>query len=787
MVGASAVFAQPKITSLSPDWIQRGATLDVTFAGQGLGSVTGLVFSGDSGLNASLVIETSAPSVTIESSAKTISVAGSSGGRSRSLRARITAASDAPLGVREVRAVGPTGISEPLNITVGAVPEVAEIEPNNAIEQGQMIAIPSAVAGKIQAATELDYFRFKAKKGEQLVLEVVAQRSGSPLDSSLALLDAKGKELARSEDTRSFDSVIEFTIPEDGDYFAQLRDFQYRGGLDYKYRLFISALPFVNYVFPFGGQRGKPLEISVVGRNIQGAEKMTLNIDASAPLGRQEIRLNTPHGLSNPVLLDVQDFSEFAETEPNNSDTNVNTVTVPVIVNGRIGAAKDVDRFTFKAAADQKVVCAIDARRYGSPLDTLLAVYAGQTLVMQNDDADGVDARIEFDAKKDTDYTVVVRDLTGRGGDNFGYRLAIRPPSTASATFVAKYFPDAVRLNRGGRTRIRCEVVRQGFDGPVRLAATDLPAGVSAEPLLIPVGRNEGDMLITATSEAMMATVPLRVVASAMVGGKELMQPASAIAPQPVAEKTYKQGFLSVFDTAPFTLDALTLATTMDQLKSATVDVLVSRRTGFTNDIKLSAVGFTAGREPITKSLDVKELTVKSDARSAQLKFTAKVDSEIGTRVVLLRGEATNNGQAVVQFSQPVALSVAQIPFVLTAEPPKLALNLAPVGSTNVDEVTLKVKVERRGFAGEIPLIIEGVPEGINVRGTNVAASAAEALVILTATDKAQPLTNGSLTVQAAAMFNDRLYRHKSGAVKLVISQPASIDVAATNSTVGPK
>src|SRR5438552_2174584 len=95
------VIAQPKITSLSPDWIQRGTTLDVSFAGEGLGSVTGLVFSGESGLSASLVIETSKPNVSIESSTKAISVAGTTTDRSKTLRARITAASEAALGARE--------------------------------------------------------------------------------------------------------------------------------------------------------------------------------------------------------------------------------------------------------------------------------------------------------------------------------------------------------------------------------------------------------------------------------------------------------------------------------------------------------------------------------------------------------------------------------------------------------------------------------------------------------------------------------------------------------------
>ncbi len=781
-----SLLAQPKITSIAPDWIQRGAALEVNIAGEGLGSVTGLVFSGESGLSATIIVVSNPPpSVTVESSSKGIGVAATGAkDRSKSLRARITAAPDAPLGGREVRVLGPNGISSPLNVTVGAVPEIAEAEPNDSIAQAQVISVPIAIAGVVQA-TELDHFRFAAKKGEQLVLEVMAQRSGSPLDSTLALLDANGKELVRDEDSRGFDSLIEFTVPEDGDYIAQVRDFEYRGGGNYKYRLFVGVLPFVDYIFPFGGQRGKPVEISVSGRNVQGSEKMTLNVDANAPLGRQEIRLNTPRGLSNPIQFDVEDLPEFTEVEPNNTGTNVNAVTVPVAINGRIGVAKDVDRFTFKPAADGKLVCEVEARRFGSPLDALLALHAGESLIAQNDDAAGADARIEFDAKTNTEYTVTLRDLTGRGGDNFTYRMFVRPPKAAAPTLVARFFPDEVRLNRGGRTRIRCEILRQGFDAPVRLSATDLPPGVSAEPLVIPAGRNDGDMLIFAAPDASMATQPLRIFASTTVGGKELKQAASAIAPQDLTEKTFKQGFVSVFDAAPFTLDALTPGAGMDQLQSATIDVLIDRRPGFTSDIKLTAVGFTGGRDPITKSLDVKELTVKSDARTAQLKLTAKVDSEIGVRKVLVRGEATDNGQPVIQFSQPVALGVAQIPFVLSASQSKISLNLPLPGQTNVDEAVLKVKVDRRNFAGEIPLTVDGLPTGVRVTGTNIPAGAAEAALTIFGTEKASVGTNYSFTVQGAAMHNDRLYRHKTGAVRLRLALPA-LEVAATNTAVVP-
>ena len=787
LCGLSA-FAQPKITSLSPDWIQRGATLTVTLAGDNLGSVTGLVFSGESGLSGSIVIETNPPpAVTIESTSKAITTtAASPRDRSKSIQARLTAAADASLGVREVRALGANGISSPLPLTIAAVPEVAEVEPNNSITQAQLIPVPAAVVGTIQAATELDYFRFPAHKGDQLVLEVVAQRSGSPLDSTLALLDAQGRELARDEDARGFDSMIEFTVPGDGDYFAQLRDFQYRGGGDYKYRLFVSVLPYVDYIFPFGGQRGKPVEITVAGKNLKGVEKMTLNIDAKAPRGRQEIRLNTPRGLSNPIQFDVQDLPEITEAEPNNTTTNAQAVAAPAMINGLIGTTNDVDRFKFKVAADQKLVCAVEARRFGSPLDAMLAIYAGETLVAQNDDTDGLDARIEFEAKKDVEYTVVLRDLTGRGGNNFTYRLAIRPPTAAAPSLVARYFPDEVRLHRGGRTRVRCEVVRQGFDGPVRFTATDLPAGVSVDSVLIAAGRNEADLLFNAAPEAIMGTVPVKISASASLGGKDVTQMASAIAPQEKTEKTFQQGFLSVFDSAPFTLDALSLAAALDQLQSATVDALIIRRPGFTGDVKLTAVGFVAGREPITKSLDVKELAVKADARTAQLKLTAKVDSELGTRAIQLRGEATENGQVVVQFSQPMALTVAQIPFVLSATPAKISFKIPRAGETNADEATVKVKVERRNFPGAIPLTVEGLPAGVQVSGTNIPADTAEVALVFTATEKAAAGTNYTFVVQGAALHNDRLYRHKTGGVKLTLAMPAA-EVATTNAAAVPK
>src|SRR5881628_1030769 len=49
-------YAQPvpKLDSVSPDWLRRGSTVEVTFTGENLRGVTNLIFSGDAGLTGAL-------------------------------------------------------------------------------------------------------------------------------------------------------------------------------------------------------------------------------------------------------------------------------------------------------------------------------------------------------------------------------------------------------------------------------------------------------------------------------------------------------------------------------------------------------------------------------------------------------------------------------------------------------------------------------------------------------------------------------------------------------------
>uniref|UniRef100_Q01UL2 Peptidase C-terminal archaeal/bacterial domain-containing protein n=1 Tax=Solibacter usitatus (strain Ellin6076) TaxID=234267 RepID=Q01UL2_SOLUE len=77
-----------------------------------------------------------------------------------------------------------------VRVAVGEEPELTS--------QGGAIPVPVTVNGRISARGAENRYRFNARKGEQLVLEVNARRTGSDLDSYLEVLDAQGNPVERA-------------------------------------------------------------------------------------------------------------------------------------------------------------------------------------------------------------------------------------------------------------------------------------------------------------------------------------------------------------------------------------------------------------------------------------------------------------------------------------------------------------------------------------------------------------------------------------------------------------
>jgi hypothetical protein len=98
-----------------------------------------------------------------------------------------------------------------LKLAVDSEPEIESAGKNTNVAAAQSIATPVTVNGKLLNG-END-FRFKARKGEKLVVEVNANRLGSPLDSMLEILDMKGNPVERATVRGEFATAVTLNDP----------------------------------------------------------------------------------------------------------------------------------------------------------------------------------------------------------------------------------------------------------------------------------------------------------------------------------------------------------------------------------------------------------------------------------------------------------------------------------------------------------------------------------------------------------------------------------------------
>jgi hypothetical protein len=787
LLSGIAAHAQliPKLNSISPEWIQRGTTADIIVTGENLLGITEFVFSGGEE-QLSATISSPSKSVRLESTTPNVFSTGAANDNKR-VTAKLTISSEAVLGSHEMRVISPEGVSNPLTIRVTDTPEIVEAGGKHSLTNAQEVNLPTGILGKVGEADQTDFFKFFARKNEHLIFDVQASRLGFALDSSLAILDSNGKELARNEDANGFDSFIRFEVPADGNYFLTIRDFEHRGGDAYNYHLAAGALPYVESIFPFGGQRGKTAELKLAGVNLEGAETMKMAIDPNAPGGPQEIRAHTAKGFSNPRQFDVSAFGDFTENEPNNFQTNANEVSVPGNINGHIEKEKDEDVFKFKVGKNQRFIFEIYASRFGSKLDPLITISdAKGNLLQRNDDAMGEDARIDQTFGEAGEYYISIRDLLGRNGENFGYRLTIDPP--APPDFSAKLLADTLRINRGGRTIARIEVNRGGFGGPIEISCDNLPKGISCEPLVIPADFPTGLLLLAANEDAETGSFALELKATGVLKGKKetrSVQPIAGSKPtvrnkrgrvKNVEGKAVGTAYLTVLESAPFDVDWVTLSANVEQNQSTKVIAEVDRQNGFNGNVKISVEGYSAANEPITKSLELKQVTLKTNETRAEISLTAKIDSETGTRPIFIRAEAKVDGQPVVEYSRPMSLRVAEFPFTLNNSLPRLAVTTPPPGATNstASEAEFSVKAQRRGlFTDDINLAIEGLTEGVSATATNLLRGTGEAGFKLIASEKCKPGTN-TLTVVGTADVNGRKFQLRAPGIQFIVNAPSA-------------
>ena len=473
---------------------------------------------------------------------------------SESVTLRITVAADAMPGGRELRVDTGTGLSNPLRFCIGQLPEfsrplladrVEATRPRPAANPRSVTPVASPEMGVILPAVlngqigpgGMEGFRFAAHRGERLLVAVSARALIPYLadavpgwfQAAVSIADARGRELAFADHYRfQQDPVLFFDVAADGDYVLTIRDTLYRGRDDFVYRLSVGELPFITGHFPLGGRVGMPAIVTLNGWNLTVTN---LTVDAkSAATRRMPLSVPRDGHDSNPVPLAFDTLPEATEKEPNNNPDTVQPVTVPVIINGRVDPPGDVDVFRFEGRAGDEIVAEVQARRLGSPLDSVLTLTdATGRLIAANDDHE--DKAVWFETHHADSYLRAVLPATGtyflrlsdteeHGGPDYGYRLRISAPQP---DFELRAAPASLTIRGGASAPLTVHALRRdGFTNEITLALKDPPPGFKLSGARVPAGQDTAQITLAAPPSPTAEPIHVVIEGHATINGHEV-------------------------------------------------------------------------------------------------------------------------------------------------------------------------------------------------------------------------------------------------------------------------
>ncbi len=553
---ASSVHAfmpNPDLLTIFPPVASAGSTVEVRIQGTNLDEATTLRFADER----FLVEPVTLPADEFHSEARPVEG-----------RFRITIPTEVEPGLYEVRSLGYFGLSTARPFQVVAAEEEVRREEgdHSTVETALPLTMENSVLG-LTDNQKIDWYRFSAKAGKRILVDVWAERLDSKADCQLALYDATGRELESNQDHFGQDPMIDFTPPEDGDYFLALSDALYRGSAQSFYRLKVSQAPLVDFAFPPAIEPGKTAKVTLFGRNLPGGKRQaaveTLEVEVSAPKDPTllpGIRTSTPRQGMIPAFrtdspLPFQLGFATAPVTIEAPEAEVLVVTLPTEIAGRFDEPGDTDRFRFSAQEGETISLEVISERLGAVTDPLISVHqittddAGQetrAAVAENDDppsfygidalddlnADTRDPALSFIAKTAGTYEVTLINQRAGGSLAHLYRLAIRAPqpdfqliagTERTKTINNDAYPAAPLLRRGGAIVYRILALRQdGFEGDIVVEASGLPKGVIAPPLVMSGTTREGYLTLQASPDAAAWSGPIRITGSTKIGDQEV-------------------------------------------------------------------------------------------------------------------------------------------------------------------------------------------------------------------------------------------------------------------------
>ncbi len=638
----------------------------------------------------------------------------------------VTPGSDVAVGLHGLRVWTDTGVSPLKLLLVDDLPTTAQAGNNTSFATAQAITLPTAVEGNVAGLTT-QFFKVTVAEGQTLSLEVLARRIGSPLDPMLRLLDARGRELAFSDDAPGLagDSQISHKFAQAGDYVVELRDIRYQGGA---YRLRIGDFPCVSTPYPLAIPRGQATAVTLAGLDVAGLEPITITAPADPTISSWPVSLKRAGGQSSGFgQVSLVDRPQFLETEPNNAPEAANRVELSHDINGRFDQRGDVDRYVLKPPAGSTWVFAGITRDQGSPSDLQFKLLKadGNPLAMIDDT--GVDegwAKVTF--PEEADYTLVVNDLAMRGGPDYSYRIAIKPYAPG---FQLALSTDTFNIPAGGSVFATVTATRFDYGGPIELSVAGLPEGVTASRSVIGPGRNDAVLTLTAGPTYTPGQWhAIRVVGTAADGATTATADFAAPLKTRWSNMRYVPANLKTTAAAAptaapgFVCTAEPAEVVFGKQLGTTTKVRVTRAAGFDEAVAMTLQPAQNGLPP---GIAVAVKNIDKGAGEVDLAISADDKAPLGDFTIGLLGTLKQGDKTVVQ---PLAIRLS------LAEPLKVS---AAVGEGKLPaggELVVKVDVARNPAAtGPVEVAFVNLPAGVTAAATTIPADQSTAEIKLTA------------------------------------------------------
>jgi hypothetical protein len=234
-------------------------------------------------------------------------------------------------------------------------------------------ALPAALHGNLGGSGVLRT-AFDGRSGDEIIVEVEAQRLAGKLRPVLHLIDAANKQLAWSIPQRQLggDTRLIARLPADGRYTIELHDAQYGVPGPGHFRLKVGRWQFADLAFPPVLQRGAASEVALIG-NFDPAAKSAVNALADLRVA-PALWPSGAAASGSPAAVLLSDIAEAVEAARAADIPPQALTAAPCAVSGRLSAAGERDVYRIQPAAGTRLAIELWADRYQTPVDGVIEV-----------------------------------------------------------------------------------------------------------------------------------------------------------------------------------------------------------------------------------------------------------------------------------------------------------------------------------------------------------------------------------------------------------------------------